>query len=209
MFTGLIQDVGVVREVRRGEPLRLFVETGFQGLALGESVATNGVCLTVVAASGGRFTVEASGETLAKTTLGGWSPGTKVNLERAVAMGDRLGGHLVLGHVDGPGQVCAMRPQGGGLWVEVEAPPTVVPFLLEKGSIAVDGVSLTINAIAGPRFQLQLIPETLARTTLGALASGTRVNLEADIIGKYVARLLGAEGRLGVSRELLESAGFA
>jgi riboflavin synthase len=124
-------------------------------------------------------------------------------------LGDRLGGHLVLGHIDGPGRVCAVKAHGGGRWLEVEAPPSVAPFLLEKGSIAVDGVSLTVNAVAGTRFQVLLIPETLARTNLGALAVGAPVNLEADIIGKYVARLLGAEGRLGVDRALLERAGFA
>jgi riboflavin synthase len=209
MFTGLIQDVGVVREVRRGEPLRLAIETSFDALVLGESIAIDGTCLTVVAKSGKQFSAEATGETLAKTALSDVGSGTKVNLERAVALGDRLGGHLVLGHVDGAGRVCGVSPQGGGRWLEVEAPPSVVPFLLEKGSIAVDGVSLTINAVEGSRFQVMLIPETLARTTLGALVIGSRVNLEGDIIGKYVARLLGVEGRLGVSRTMLERAGFA
>ncbi len=209
MFTGLVQDVGSIREVRRGEPLRLSVETSLQGLTPGESVAIDGTCLTVVATSGRQFSVEASAETTSRTTLGDLAVGTKVNLERAVALGDRLGGHLVLGHVDGNGQVSGVNARGGGRWLEVEAPPSVVPFLLEKGSIALNGVSLTVNAVEASRFQLLLIPETLARTTLGALVVGARVNLEADIIGKYVARLLGAEGRLGVSREQLEKAGFA
>lgn len=209
MFTGLIQDVGVIRELRRGEPLRLSIETALRGLTLGESVAINGTCLTVVASSGGQFAVEATGETMSRTTVGALGSGARVNLERAVALGDRLGGHLVLGHVDGPGRVCAAKPQGGGRWLEVEAPPSVVPFLLEKGSIAVDGVSLTVNGVTDSRFQIVLIPETLARTTLGSLAIGDRVNLEADIIGKYVGRLLGAQERLGISRAQLEKAGFA
>jgi riboflavin synthase len=209
MFTGLIQDVGVVRDLRRGEPLRLSIETSLTGLVLGESIAINGTCLTVVAISGGQFSLEATAETLSRTTLGELGNGAKVNLERAVALGDRLGGHLVLGHVDGPGRVCGVKPQGGGRWLEVEAPPTVVPFLLEKGSIALNGVSLTVNGVKDSRFQVVLIPETLSRTTLGALGVGDRVNLEADIIGKYVGRLLGAEERLGISRAQLEKAGFA
>ena len=120
-----------------------------------------------------------------------------------------MGGHLVLGHVDGTGTVRGVRKQGGGRWLEVEAPSSIVPFLLEKGSIAVDGVSLTLNATSGSGSSSSSIPETLARTTLGDLVVGARVNLEFDIIGKYVARLLGLEGRLGVSRALLEKAGFA
>ncbi len=155
------------------------------------------------------FAVEAAAETLARTTIRGWGRGRRVNLERALAVGDRLGGHMVLGHVDDKGRVTASRAEGGGRWVEVEAPAAVVPFLLEKGSIAIDGVSLTINGVDGHRFHVLLIPETLARTNLGERQVGAAVNLEADVIGKYVARLLGAARSLGVDLALLERAGFA
>ncbi len=194
MFTGLIQDVGVILDLRRGEPLRLSVETSLpvSELSLGESIAINGVCLTVVSSSGKQFSVEATGETLARTTLSGLVSGAKVNLERAVALGDRLGGHLVLGHVDAPGHVRGVRPQGGGRWLEVEAPPSIVPFLLEKGSIALDGVSLTVSALHDDGFEVALIPETLERTNLGKIASGDRVNIEVDILAKHVERLLEA-----------------
>ncbi len=211
MFTGLVQDIGVVLEATGTSPLRLHIETKLPAaqFAVGESIAVDGVCLTVVERSRAGFAVEAAAETLARTTIRGWGRGRRVNLERALAVGDRLGGHMVLGHVDDKGRVTASRAEGGGRWVEVEAPAAVVPFLLEKGSIAIDGVSLTINGVDGHRFHVLLIPETLARTNLGERQVGAAVNLEADVIGKYVARLLGAARSLGVDLALLERAGFA
>ncbi|MHB8418684.1 MAG: riboflavin synthase [Myxococcales bacterium] len=211
MFTGLIQDVGVVLEAAGTAPLRLRVETALPAAQFtpGESIAIDGVCLTVVERARSSFAVEAAAETLARTTVGSLSRGRRVNLERAVALGDRLGGHLVLGHVDGPGRVTGARREGGGRWLEIEASPAVVPFLLEKGSIALDGVSLTVNGVAGSRFYVLLIPETLARTNLGDRQVGEAVNLEADVIGKYVARLLGMARPLGVDLSLLQRAGFA
>jgi riboflavin synthase len=211
MFTGLIQDVGVVLEAAGSVPLRLRIQTALPAgqFAVGESIAVDGVCLTVVERSRTTFAVDAAGETLARTTLGGLSRGRRVNLERALAVGDRLGGHMVLGHVDGTGKVTGARSAGGGHWMEIEAPAASVPFLLEKGSIAVDGVSLTVNRVSGHRFHVLLIPETLTRTTLGERPVGAAVNLEVDVIGKYVARLLGAAKGLGVDLGLLERAGFA
>ncbi len=208
MFTGLVQDVGVVREARGATPRRLSIETALPAadFALGESIAVDGACLTVVARAGRQFSVEAAGETLARTTLGSSRPGDRVNLERAMALSDRLGGHLVLGHVDGVGRVVATA-EAGGRKLDVEAPPEAAPFLIPKGSVTLGGVSLTINAVAGARFSVLLIPETLARTNLGALGPGAAVNVEADILGKYVARLLRAPNGLDLDR--LRRAGFA
>ncbi len=211
MFTGLVQDVGTIREARGPAPLRLAISTALpaERFELGESVAVNGVCLTVIERGPGRFVVEAGAETLARSTLSAASLGREVHLERAIALGDRLGGHLVLGHVDGVGRVAAVRAEPSGRFLEIEAPPAVAPFLLEKGSIAVDGVSLTLNGVGSDRFDVFLIPETLRKTRLGGLDPGDRVNLEADVIGKYVARLLGPRSGAAVDEALLRRAGFA
>jgi riboflavin synthase len=158
-------------------------------LAPGESVACSGACLTVVERGGGVVSFDAVPETLARTTLGGWGPGTKVNLERALALGDRLGGHIVQGHVDAVGEVLRRTPEGQGVRLTVSLPSAIASLVAEKGSIAVDGVSLTVAAAGRDRFELALIPETLARTTLGDAAPGVKVNLEADLIARHVARL--------------------
>jgi riboflavin synthase len=212
MFTGLIQDMGTLRSIAGSEPKTLEVATGLPAatFARGESIALNGVCLTVVKTGEGFFAVEAGAETLAKTTVGSWAVGRRVHLERAMMLGDRLGGHLVLGHVDGAGAVVESRAEQGGWLLEIAAPPEVEPFLLSKGSIAVDGVSLTVNRVSGDRFSAFLIPETLERTALADLRQGSEVNLEADILGKYVARLLGrAHAVPRVTIESLREAGFA
>lgn len=199
MFTGIITDVGEVVEIEGRGDLRLRLATRYDPatLALGASVACDGVCLTVVdrgeAAGRGWFAVDASAETLARTTLGDWSPGRRVNLERALKVGDELGGHIVSGHVDGVGMVEALREEGDSLRVSVAAPAALAPFLAPKGSIALDGASLTVNevedAAEGVRFGVNLIPHTRAATTFGALAPGRRVNLEIDLMARYVARL--------------------
>jgi riboflavin synthase len=212
MFTGLIQDMGTVRRVSGSTPKTLEIATGLpaESFALGESIALNGVCLTVVERGPGAFSVQAGAETLAKTTAGSWSAGQHLHLERALALGDRLGGHLVLGHVDGTGRVTASRSELGGHTLEIEAPPAVVPFLLPKGSVTVDGVSLTVNSVAGTVLSVFLIPETLKRTALPQLKVADAVNLEADILGKYVARLLSRTVELPrVTLESLQAAGFA
>lgn len=193
MFTGLVSDMGVVERVspRQGgarlviRPARLPVDD----LQLGESVACSGACLTVVERGGGLVAFDAVPETLARTTLGTWRPGTRVNLERALALGERLGGHLVQGHVDAVGEVLRRVPEGQGARLTVALPPGIAPLVAEKGSIAVDGVSLTVATAGRDRFEIALIPETLARTTLGDAAAGTRVNLEADVLARHVARL--------------------
>ncbi|MFY3745980.1 riboflavin synthase [Anaeromyxobacter sp. Red801] len=198
MFTGLVADVGVVERIvpRQGgarltlRPARLPVDE----LVLGESIACSGACLTVVERGGGLVSFDAVPETLSRTTVGGWRPGTKVNLERALAVGERLGGHLVQGHVDAVGEVLRRVPEGQGARLTVSLPAAIAPLVAEKGSIAVDGVSLTVAAAARDRFELALIPETLARTTLGQAAAGTKVNLEADVLARHVARLRAFEG---------------
>jgi riboflavin synthase len=159
------------------------------GLAPGESVACSGACLTVVERGEGLVSFEAIPETLSRTTLGSWRPGTRVNLERALALGERLGGHLVAGHVDAVGQVLARVAEGQGARLTLSLPPAIAPLVAEKGSVAVDGVSLTVAAARRDRFEIALIPETLARTTLGDATPGTAVNLEADLIARHVARL--------------------
>jgi riboflavin synthase len=193
MFTGLIADVGAVERLtpRQGgarlviRPSRLPVDD----LALGESVACSGACLTVAERGGGLVSFDAVPETLARTTLGAWRAGTRVNLERALALGDRLGGHIVAGHVDAVGEVLARAPEGQGVRLTVSLPPPIAPLVAEKGSIAVDGISLTVARAHRDRFEVALIPETLARTTLGDAGPGTRVNLEADVLARHVARL--------------------
>lgn len=205
MFTGLVSDVGVVERVTpRGGGARLTLRPGriaVDALALGESVACSGACLSVVERGAGLVSFEAVPETLSRTTLGGWRPGTRVNLERALAVGDRLGGHLVAGHVDAVGEVLARASEGQGARLTVRLPPEIAPLVAEKGSIAVDGVSLTVAAAGRDRFEVALIPDTLARTTLGDAGPGTRVNLEADLVARHVARLLafGAAAAPGIS----------
>lgn len=193
MFTGLVSDVGVVERIapRQGgarltlRPTALPVDE----LALGESIACSGACLTVVERGGGLVSFDAVPETLSRTTLGGWRPGTKVNLERALALGDRLGGHLVSGHVDAVGEVLRRVPEGQGARLTISLPPAIAPLVAEKGSVAVDGVSLTVARVTRTELDVALIPETLARTTLGAVAAGAKVNLEADVVARHVARL--------------------
>jgi riboflavin synthase len=197
MFTGLIEDVGTVTAVERvPRGVRLSVRTHLPGLTHGSSIAVDGVCLTAVELAGDRFTADVSAETLNKTTLGERKAGDGVNLERPLAFGDRLGGHLVLGHVDGVGQVVRREVVGEGALVELRLPPGLASLVVSKGSIALDGTSLTINAVLDPdRISLFIIPETLRATTWGIKTAGGRVNVEADILGKHVARLMQFRGK--------------
>jgi riboflavin synthase len=202
MFTGIVEAVGrIERVVATRDPAtgasgaHLVVDAGTldcAGVAIGDSIALNGVCLTVVACepgpTGSRLEFDVSGETLAVTT--GLGAAGAVNLEKALRFGDRLGGHLVAGHVDGIGTVRRFEALGDNRLLEVEAPPAMARFIAVKGSVTVDGVSLTVNAVDGSRFGVNLIPHTLAVTTLGTLAPGRRVNLEVDLIASYLDRLL-------------------
>jgi riboflavin synthase len=213
MFTGLVEGVGaIVGLTPMAEGLRLAVKTSFPAgeLTLGESVAVAGACLTVVAIEAPRASFEVSPETLASTTFPLKKAGDRINLERAVRLGERLGGHLVTGHVDGVGVVREVRPGPAHTQMKFELPATLSRFVIEKGSIAVDGVSLTVNTCQGNSFTVNVIPHTARETTLASLKVGDRVNLETDIIGKYVARLLGKDGPQGkgVTAEMLARHGF-
>jgi riboflavin synthase len=197
MFTGIITDVGRVRRLRRspgeGGGLELTITTAYDipDIALGASIACSGPCLTVVAVEPGAFSVEASAETLACSTMGEWAEGTAVNLERALRVGDELGGHIVSGHVDGVARLIERRPEGESVRFVIAAPAALMPYIAPKGSIALDGVSLTVNGVASDQFGVNLIPYTLAHTSLGDARPGQCFNLEIDPIARYVARLLG------------------
>jgi riboflavin synthase len=197
MFTGLIEDVGTVAATdRRSDALVLTIRPkvlAVAGLALGESIAHDGVCLTVTDRdlTALTYTVLAGAETLARTTLERVRVGSKLHLERALAMGARLGGHMVAGHIDGTGEITARRDHGANLILTVSAAPALLRYVVEKGSIAVDGASLTVNRVDAVSFDVALIPHTVAATTLGERRPGGRVNLEVDLIGKYVEKLLG------------------
>jgi riboflavin synthase len=197
MFTGIITDIGKVRAVRaesaahdRRFEIATALDTGT--LALGASIACSGPCLTVVEKGAGWFAVEASQETLSRTTLGEWGAGTPVNLERSLAAGDELGGHLVSGHVDAVVRVLARAEAGGSIRFEIELPPPLAPFVAEKGSVSLEGVSLTVNEVNRDRFAINIIGHTAERTTLGAMAAGRRLNMEVDMLARYVERQLSA-----------------
>lgn len=192
MFTGIVTDLGEVREISRQGDMRLVVATGFDtgDLALGASVAHNGVCLTVIEKGPDWFAVQASQETLSKTTMDAWTVGRRLNLERALRLGDELGGHLVSGHVDGLAHLVDRRPEQDSLRLVFEAGAELSRFVAPKGSVALDGVSLTVNEVEGSRFGVNIIPHTQRMTTLGMLEIGDPVNMEIDMLARYVARLI-------------------
>lgn len=195
MFTGIITDIGTVARLEHRGDLQARIETAYrpETVALGASIACDGVCLTVTdrgpAATGGWFEVDVSAETLARTTIGTWTAGRRVNLERALRLGDELGGHIVSGHVDGLAEVVSVRPEGDSHRLRFAAPPALARFIAPKGSVALNGTSLTVNEVEGSIFGINLIPHTLGHTTWGAVAEGDRVNLEIDTLARYVARL--------------------
>ena len=203
MFSGIVTDVGHVRRLMRhtgpGGGLAATIATQYpiEEIALGASIACSGACLTVVALEPGAFSVEASAETLACSTLGEWVEGTPVNLERALRLGDELGGHIVSGHVDGVAQLIERRPEGDSVRFVIAAPAALMPYIASKGSVALAGVSLTVNEVEKERFGVNLIPYTLAHTTLGAARPDERFNLEIDPLARYVARLLAARQEEG------------
>ena len=192
MFTGIITDCGAVRSVLRTGDRRLEFTTGYDtaSLAIGASVCCSGVCLTVVDKGQGWFAVSASQETLSRTTIGRWRETTSVNFERAMKVGDELGGHLVWGHVDAVGSIVSIEADGDSRRFTFTSPPELMRFIATKGSIAIDGVSLTINEVVDNRFAINVIPHTLAVTTFGRARAGDQVNLEIDMVARYVARLL-------------------
>ncbi len=199
MFTGIVEEMGVVKAFEptlAGARLTVLAKTVLGDLAVGASVSVNGACLTAVSVGDGEFAADLSPETLSVTTLGKLAPGAPVNLERAMKVGERLGGHLVSGHVDAVGLVHERRADGNAIVLTVEAPAEVLRYCIVKGSITVDGVSMTVNQVTARTFSLAIIPHTAGATTLGLKNAGDTVNLEADLIGKYVERLLHERGAL-------------
>jgi riboflavin synthase len=199
VFTGLVADLGTVAAVdATGDGVRLRLRTSLAGeIGEGDSVAVNGVCLTATEVTGDAFAADVMQESLRRSSLGGIGEGSRVNLELAMRASDRLGGHIVQGHVDGLGTVSGVREDGFSRVVTIDAPADVLRYVVEKGSIAVNGVSLTVSAIGEDWFEVSLIPETLERTTLGEASAGTPVNLEVDVLAKYVEKLLPAAPSAG------------
>ena len=217
MFTGIIQAVGRIRRIEpRGGDLRLHVETGgldLSDVALDDSIAVNGVCLTAVELPGDGFAADVSRETLSLTSLGALEAGSRVNLEKALTLQTRLGGHLVSGHVDGLGEIVERRDDARSVRFRVRAPDELARYIAHKGSITVDGTSLTVNAVDGAVFELNIVPHTLEQTIMDEYAPGRRVNLEVDLVARYLERLLlgdrAAEpGSGGIDLETLARAGF-
>ena len=215
MFTGIVEEVGAVTAVDRGRHsavLTIRAHAVLEDAKVGDSIAVNGICLTVTGRTAEHFTADVMHETLDRSALAGLRPGTQVNLERAMAAGGRFGGHIVSGHVDGVGRVQSVRRDDNAVWYTVSAPPHLLRYIVEKGSITVDGISLTVARVDGNSFAISAIPHTVAQTVLRNRRPGDLVNLENDIIGKYVEKLLTpapetrAEG--GITKEFLAQYGF-
>ena len=193
MFTGIIEGLGTITAVASaGQGRRLSVNADFvlEGTRIGDSIAVNGACLTAVRVAGSRFEVDVSPETLARTTLQKISPGSRVNIERALRLSDRLDGHLVSGHIDGTGRIDYKKAEGNVLWVGVSVPAELTRYMIAKGSVAIDGISLTINKLHEQGFEVAIIPHTAAQTTIGFKHAGDAVNIETDMIGKYVEKFI-------------------
>jgi len=218
MFTGIIQAVGTVSAIEQGTgDVRLGINTGkldLSDVSLGDSIAVNGVCLTAVELPGDGFVADVSRETLSLTSLGGLKSGSHVNLEKALTLAARLGGHLVSGHVDGMGKVIERHDDARSVRFSIEAPAELARYIVHKGSITVDGTSLTVNAVDDARFELNIVPHTLQETVMGSYQSGTGVNLEVDLIGRYVERLLlgdkaaDSSSKSTITEDFLVQAGF-
>ncbi|PZN96515.1 MAG: riboflavin synthase [Alphaproteobacteria bacterium] len=195
MFTGIITDIGHIKAVEARGDLRVVIATTYDtaGLAIGASVACSGVCLTVVAKAEGQFSVDVSGETQSRTAAGQWVAGRRLNLERALKVGDELGGHIVTGHVDAVGHVESVEPVGDSTRITIAVPKEIAPFVAEKGSIGLDGVSLTVNTVIdttdGARFTINIIPHTAQWTTFDTIKAGDEINIEIDVLARYLARM--------------------
>ena len=215
MFTGIIEELGTVERVTRGRVsavLAIRAEAILSDLKIGDSVAVNGVCLTATSLTGHGFTADVMHETLDRSALAGLGPGSPVNLERAMAANGRFGGHIVAGHVDGVGTIAAIEKDDNAIWFTITAPAQVLRYVVEKGSIAIDGISLTVARVETDRFAVSVIPHTAAVTLLGLRRTGDRVNLESDLVGKYVERLLRPapeeKGQSRLTMEFLTQHGF-
>jgi len=218
MFTGIIQSIGEIAAIQpKGGDVRLYIKTGklqVDNVALGDSIASNGVCLTAVELPGDGFWADVSRETLDCTSVGNWKVGQAVNLEKAMTPETHFGGHIVSGHVDGLGEIVTRKPDGRSERFVIRAPKELAKYIAAKGSVTVDGTSLTVNHVDGDEFGLNIVPHTLQETVMGTYSTGTQVNLEVDLIARYLERLLlgdkaaEKEGAQGVSLESLTSAGF-
>lgn len=211
MFTGIIEEIGRVRALRRGArsfTLEIEARKVLEGTQVGDSIATNGVCLTVTRMDEGGFAADVMPETVERTALKRLQPGSPVNLERALTLNSRLGGHLVAGHVDATGRIASRREDDTALWLEIEAEPAVLRYVVEKGSIAIDGVSLTVARVGERSFSVSLIPHTQGVTTLHERRVGDRVNLENDMLVKYVEKLMGRAPQGGLTLDFLRENGF-
>lgn len=211
MFTGIIEEIGTVRALRRGArsfTLEIGASRVLDGIRVGDSIATNGVCLTVTRMDEGGFAADVMPETVERTALNRLQAGSRVNLERALTLDSRLGGHLVAGHVDATGTVAERREDDTALWLTIETVPAVLRYVVEKGSIAIDGVSLTVARVGERNFSVSLIPHTRGATTLHERRVGDRVNLENDMIAKYVEKLMGRAPQEGLTLDFLRENGF-
>ena len=215
MFTGIVEEMGTIRAVQRGARsavLSIGAKTVLSDLKIGDSVAVNGVCLTAASKDDGGFTADVMHETLNRSSLGSLKPGSYVNLERAMPANGRFGGHIVAGHIDGTGRIAALQKDDNAVWYTVEAEPALLRYIVEKGSITIDGVSLTVVSVEAGHFSVSIIPPTAAVTILGEKRPGDVVNLETDVIGKYVEKLLRpetpAKPQSKISLEFLTENGF-
>lgn len=212
MFTGIIEEIGKIKAVRRGSHCAVLeIEAGkvLEGTKVGDSIATNGVCLTVTVLVNGGFAADVMPETMSRSNLGNLKPGDRVNLERAMCLNGRLGGHLVAGHIDGTGKITGKMQDENAVWVTISTSPEILRYIIEKGSVAIDGVSLTVADVNESVFRVSVIPHTQEETTLTARRIGEMVNLENDMIAKYVERLIGVKpSGGGLSLEFLQANGF-
>ncbi|OOS00542.1 riboflavin synthase [Haemophilus paracuniculus] len=214
MFTGIIEEVGKVSKIHKQGEFAVLTITGkriFDDMKLGDSIAVNGVCLTVTEFGSNHFSADVMSETLKRTSLGDLQPNSPVNLERAMAANGRFGGHIVSGHIDGTGEISEITPAHNSTWYRIKTSPKLLRYIIEKGSITIDGISLTVVDVDQESFRVSIIPHTLAETNLGTKKVGSIVNLENDIIGKYVEQLLGKKDdqpTSNLSREFLAKAGF-
>ena len=213
MFTGIIEEIGTVKEVRHGHRsavVTISAEKVLSGTSIGDSIAVNGVCLTVIAMDDDSFSADATPETISRSSLGQMHRGSRVNLERAMAADGRFGGHIVMGHIDGIGKVSRVIKDDNSVLLSIEAAPDLMRYIVEKGSIAIDGISLTVAEVWESGFTVSVIPHTASETTIGWMVAGTAVNLEADIIGKYAEKFLMPEkrSRKGITAEMLSEYGF-
>lgn len=215
MFTGLIEEIGTVEAIHwsgNSAEIRIKAKAVLEEVKIGDSIATNGICLTVTRFGRDGFSVDAMSETMKRTNLSLLRPGSPVNLERALRVGDRLGGHMVSGHIDGTGRIRTFREEYNAVWVEVEAEPALLRYIVEKGSIAIDGISLTVAAVDPSSFHVSIIPHTKGETTLLGKAVGDAVNLECDMVGKYIEKFLlhetAPKPSKGISQSFLEENGF-